>query len=64
MAIVRIKVGSTYLVDQKEYFADGSSDLASIAPEDRAFGDYAYILNGDDIGSIYIINSTGNWVKQ
>ena len=64
MAIVRIKVGSTYLVDQKEYFADGSSDLASIAPEDRAFGDYAYILNGDDIGSVYVVNSSKVWVKQ
>ena len=64
MAIVRIKTGSTYLVNQKEYFADESSDLASIASEDREFGDYAYILNGDDIGSVYIINSTGDWVKQ
>jgi hypothetical protein len=64
MAIVKIKAGNTYLVDQKEYFADGYSDLESIASGDRSLGDYAYILSGDDAGSLYIVNGTGVWVKQ
>lgn len=64
MAIVKIKAGNTYLVDQKEYFADGSSDLESIVSEDRSLGDYAYILSGDDAGSVYVVNSAKVWVKQ
>lgn len=63
MAIIKIKEGSTYIVDQKEYFADEVSDLETIASEDRLFGDYAYVLNSGE-ALVYVVNGSGEWVLQ
>jgi len=64
MAYVKTKEGANATTNQKEFFLDAYSDLATIPTTAFQFGDYAYILSGDNKGEIYMANSLKAWILQ
>lgn len=60
MAYAKIKMNGEYIVNKVEFVCDSRNDIPML-PIDAQFGSTALVAED---GSVWMLNSTGQWVEQ